>query len=68
MLASTMEAIDDAGYHIVLSVHDELITETPDSPGFTEEKLAGMMSTAPKWADGLPLSAAGFEGYRYRKD
>ena len=68
VLASTMEAIDDAGYHIVLSVHDELITETPDSPGFTEEKLAGMMATAPKWAEGLPLSAAGFSGYRYRKD
>ena len=68
VLASTMEAIDDAGYHIVLSVHDELITETPDSPEFTEEKLAGMMATAPKWAEGLPLSAAGFSGYRYRKD
>lgn len=68
VLASTMEAIDDAGYHIVLSVHDELITETPDTPGFTEEKLAGMMATAPKWAEGLPLSAAGFSGYRYRKD
>lgn len=68
VLAANMEAIDDAGYHIVLSVHDELITETPDSPGFTEEKLAGMMATAPKWAEGLPLSAAGFSGYRYRKD
>ena len=68
VLASTMEAIDDAGYHIVLSVHDELITETPDTPEFTEEKLAGMMATAPKWAEGLPLSAAGFSGYRYRKD
>ena len=68
VLAANMEAIDDAGYHIVLSVHDELITETPDSPEFTEEKLAGMMATAPKWAEGLPLSAAGFSGYRYRKD
>lgn len=68
VLASTMEAIDDAGYRIVLSVHDELITETPDTPEFTEGKLAGMMATAPKWAEGLPLSAAGFSGYRYRKD
>lgn len=68
VLAANMEAIDDAGYHIVLSVHDELITETPDTPEFTEEKLAGMMATAPKWAEGLPLSAAGFSGYRYRKD
>ena len=63
-----MPAIEEAGYHIVLSVHDELITETPDTPAFSEAALAAMMSTAPKWAEGLPLSAAGFEGYRYRKD
>ena len=68
ILASTMPAIEEAGYQIVLSVHDELITETPDSPAYSEAALARMMSTAPKWADGLPLSAAGFEGYRYRKD
>ena len=68
ILASTMPAIEEAGYQIVLSVHDELITETPDTPAFSEAALAAMMSTAPKWAEGLPLSAAGFEGYRYRKD
>ena len=68
VLAANMGRIDDAGYQIVLSVHDELITETPDSPEFSEGVLAGMMATAPAWADGLPLSAAGFSGYRYRKD
>ena len=68
VLAANMGRIDDAGYQIVLSVHDELITETPDSPEFSEGVLSGMMATAPAWADGLPLSAAGFSGYRYRKD
>lgn len=68
ILASAMPAIDAAGYEIVLSVHDELITETPDSPEYSEAVLSRMMSSAPKWADGLPLSAAGFSGYRYRKD
>lgn len=56
------------GYEIVLSVHDELITEAPDTPEFSGDDLAMMMSTVPDWAPGLPLAAAGFETYRYRKD
>ena len=63
-----MPLAEEKGYRIVLSVHDELITETPDSPEFSAEKLSGIMTTAPAWAEDLPLSAAGFEAYRYRKD
>jgi DNA polymerase len=49
-------------------VHDELVCEVPDHAGYTAEVLAGLMSTNPGWAIGLPLSAAGFETRRYRKD
>lgn len=68
VLAYNMPAIDAAGYEIVLSVHDELLTETPDEPAFTAATLGQMMATAPSWAPGIPLAAAGFETYRYRKD
>lgn len=68
VLASSMAAVERAGYAIVLSVHDELITETPDEPRYKADELAALMTRAPAWADGLPLSAAGFESYRYRKD
>lgn len=68
ILAYNMPAIEQAGYEIVLSVHDELLTETPDTPEFSHEHLAEMMATAPTWAAGIPLAAAGFETYRYRKD
>jgi hypothetical protein len=68
VLASSMPPIEAAGYAIVLSVHDELITEAPDSPEFSADHLASLMATTPKWADGLPLAAAGFEAYRYKKD
>lgn len=61
-------AIEAAGYAIVLSVHDELLTETPDTPEFSSDTLAALMSADPGWAKGLPLAAAGFETYRYRKD
>ena len=68
ILAYNMPAIEAAGYEIVLSVHDELLTETPDSPEFNADVLGQMMATAPAWAQGIPLAAAGFETYRYRKE
>ena len=63
-----MPTLDAKGYRIVLSVHDELLTETPDTDEFSSDHLAALMSTVPPWAEGLPLAAAGFETYRYRKD
>lgn len=68
VLAYNMPAVDAAGYKIVLSVHDELITETPDAEEYSSDELAKMMSRVPHWAPGLPLSAAGFETTRYRKE
>lgn len=68
VLADSMPAIEAAGYPIVLSVHDELLTEVPDSPEYNAEALSALMATNPPWADGLPLAAAGFEAYRYKKD
>lgn len=68
ILVGTMQAIDDRGYEIVLSVHDELITECPDTPEYSHEELSRLMTEAPAWAEGLPLSAAGFTAKRYRKD
>src|SRR5690606_5607762 len=68
IMAAAMPAIEAAGYQIVLSVHDEFITETPDTDDFNSDGLAALMSTNPEWAEGLPLAAAGFETYRYRKD
>ena len=68
VLASTMPAIEAAGYKVVLSVHGELSCECPDTPEYSAEHLSRLMSTAPAWASDLPLAAAGFEAYRYKKD
>lgn len=68
VLASSMPHVEEAGYEIVLTVHDEIITEAPDTPEYNCQHLAAIMATNPPWARGLPLAAAGFEGYRYRKD
>ncbi len=68
VLAANMPAIEREGYRIVLTVHDEIISEAPDHPDFNADHLAGLTATNPTWADGLPLAAAGFEAYRYRKE
>lgn len=63
-----MPDIEDAGYGIVLRVHDELVCETPDTSEYTHTHLAELMSRGFVWSDGLPLAATGFETHRYRKD
>ena len=68
VLAENLKAVEKAGYAIVLSVHDELITETPDEADYTADDLSALMSRPPYWAEDLPLAAAGFEAHRYRKD
>lgn len=68
ILAYNMPSIEAKGYEIVLSVHDEILAETPDTPEFNADVLGQMMATAPVWATGIPLAAAGFETARYRKE
>ncbi len=65
---SGMLRAEEAGYSVCIRVHDELVCETPDEPAYSSEGLAALMSTNPGWSVGLPLAAAGFEAYRYRKD
>lgn len=68
VMAWSMPCIDESGFNIVLTVHDEIITEAPDTPEYSHDYLSKILSTPPLWADGLPLAAAGFEAYRYKKD
>ena len=68
VMAHNMPAIEARGYQIVLSVHDELICEAPDSPEFNSNELSAMLAANPPWALDMPLAAAGFEAYRYKKD
>ena len=68
VMAANMPRIEAAGYQIVLTVHDEIIAEAPDQPVFNADHLASLLATNPDWAPDMPLAAAGFETYRYRKD
>ena len=63
-----MRNAEAAGYPVCIRVHDELITETPDTEAYSVDRLSALMAMNPSWAAGLPLRAAGFETHRYRKE
>lgn len=67
VMAHNMPLIEKAGYEIVLSVHDEILCEVPDDPRYNPEHLAALLCAPPPWAPDMPLAAAGFESYRYKK-
>lgn len=68
ILKAAMPHIEEAGYEIVLTVHDEVLSEAQDTTAFNSEHLSSLLAATLPWAQDLPLAAAGFEGYRYRKD
>lgn len=68
VMAANMPRIEDLDYRIVLTVHDEVLTEAPDLPDYNTDRLSALLASNPHWAPGLPLAAAGFEDFRYRKD
>jgi DNA polymerase bacteriophage-type len=63
-----MSRIEEERYSIRVRIHDELITYAPDGLLYGPKHLSKLLAIVPAWAPGLPLAAAGFEGYRYRKD
>jgi DNA polymerase len=66
LLADAMLRLDRAGFAIVAHVHDEVICEVPEGKSSVEE-ICSFMSKGPKWAQGLPLTADGYECEFYQK-
>lgn len=64
VLAEAMTRLDEAGWPIVLHVHDEIVAETAPGglPGYLD-----LMKQAPAWAAGLPIAVEGWQGVHYRK-
>jgi DNA polymerase len=67
LLVNGMWKAEGAGYPIIAHVYDEIIAEVPRGFGDLAafEKL---ICELPAWAAGMPLTAGGWRGKRYRKD
>lgn len=67
LLAEAMWRIEKAGLDIVGHVHDEVILEVPEDSTAVDD-VCQIMNQNPKWADGIVLNSAGYQGYYYFKD
>lgn len=67
ILAQSMLRLRNAGFEIVMHIHDEAVLEVPLGSSSVEE-VCTVMGIAPDWAVGLPLRADGYECSFYKKD
>jgi DNA polymerase len=66
-LAHSMLKLDQAGYEIVMHVHDEVVIEI-DKNRDELKNITDLMSEEIPWAPGLPMRADGYECEYYQKD
>lgn len=65
-LAEALLKMDSSGYDMVMHVHDEIVSEIPES--LTLDEVNAIMSAPISWAPGLPLRADSYETKYYKKD
>lgn len=68
LLSSALVNLSMAGYTICFHIHDEVVLEVPEKGEKSLKDAINLMCKLPDWAEGLPLSADGFETYYYKKD
>ena len=67
VLAEAMWRMEKQGLDIVSHIHDEIVLEVPRD-SISVEAVCRIMNQSPAWAEGLPLSSAGYKGDFYYKD
>ena len=63
-MANSMLILEEAGYEIVLTVHDEIISESEKG---NKDEFKTLMEKTPDWATDLPITVEAYEAMRYRK-
>ena len=66
ILAEAMMRLKNAGFDIVMHIHDEAVIEA--APETSLDDICRVMGQTPTWADGLLLRADGYVCDFYRKD
>jgi len=67
-LANAMINLEDAGYELINSIHDEVLLLVEEQNGESAlNDVVKIMTKSPAWAPDFPLAAEGWYGKRYRK-
>lgn len=66
LMVFSMFELEAAGYKILITVHDEVVSEKEIGKGSVKE-FESLMSKAPAWAKGFPIGAEAWRGLRYKK-
>ena len=66
LLRYSMRQLEAEGHAIVLTVHDEIVVETPD-PDAAQAAMQRIMCSPPAWAAGIPLNIEASVMTRYGK-
>lgn len=70
LMGSAMLRCEQKGIRVVLTVHDEIVCEVPDTPEWREhgvERVSKIMCKLPAWGRDLPLKTEGKVMHRYGK-
>lgn len=67
IMATALVNLERASFRTVLHVHDEIITELPDSDHTLVETQAKIMAKPPAWCAECPVAVEGFAAPRYLK-
>lgn len=67
IMANAMLNAENAGYPVVLTIHDEVVVEVEKNQGDVKE-FEAIICNLPAWAESLPLTAGGYRAERFKKD
>lgn len=69
LLLNGMIVAEKRGMPVIMTIHDEIVSEVEDSPEDEHEKLLDCMRETPDWAEGMGfiLAAEGYQSHYYKK-
>jgi DNA polymerase len=66
IMVESMQRLESAGYAVVLTVHDEVVTYIKEGIGNLNE-FTNKLTLPPAWCADMPISGEAWKGKRYRK-
>jgi DNA polymerase len=67
LLVESQLRLEQAGFPVNMSVHDETASVVPASWASRAEEFCKIMTQVPEWTKGFPIGADGWVGARYKK-